>query len=164
MAFVRVEFKADTDVIDAIVEDFQRAPIHFNTGVNVILPRYVARAERELTPYPGKPHYPLRWKSARQRRAYFASRGFGRGIPYQRTRGLQRAWKVGYRPLRADGSGGEIVIRNEDPKAPFVIGAEQQPFHADTGWIRVDQSPQVDQMQLDLTNDLIDLWGSVVLS
>lgn len=34
----------------------------------------------------GKPiRYPVQWDSERQRRAYFATNGFGAGIPYRRT-------------------------------------------------------------------------------
>jgi hypothetical protein len=38
--------------------------------------------------------YPVHWDSQKQRRAYFASKGFGKGIPYHRTGGLNRSWKV----------------------------------------------------------------------
>jgi hypothetical protein len=34
----------------------------------------------------GKPvRHPIQWDSERQRRAFFATNGFGQGIPYQRT-------------------------------------------------------------------------------
>lgn len=38
--------------------------------------------------------YPVKWDSAEQRRKYFATDGFGKGIPYARTGGYQKAWKV----------------------------------------------------------------------
>lgn len=42
----------------------------------------------------GKPiTYPVQWDSERQRRAFFATGGFGKGIPYQRTGGYIAAWK-----------------------------------------------------------------------
>lgn len=37
--------------------------------------------------------YPVRWDSERQRRAYFASNGFGRGIPYRRTHRYRFGWR-----------------------------------------------------------------------
>lgn len=38
--------------------------------------------------------YPIKWDSPKQRRAFFATDGFGGGIPHKRTGDYQRAWKV----------------------------------------------------------------------
>ena len=44
---------------------------------------------------PGKkPTYPIQWDSTKQRKAFFASDGFGGGIPHVRTGEYQRAWKA----------------------------------------------------------------------
>jgi len=44
---------------------------------------------------PGKkPTYPIQWDSVRQRKAFFASDGFGRGIPTRRSGEYLRGWKV----------------------------------------------------------------------
>ena len=41
--------------------------------------------------------HPIRWDSERQRKAYFATNGFGAGIPYVRTGGEAGAWiSAGY--------------------------------------------------------------------
>lgn len=40
-----------------------------------------------------RPSYPIQWDSERQRRAFFASDGFGRGIPSQRT-GSEGRWQI----------------------------------------------------------------------
>lgn len=40
-----------------------------------------------------RPTYPIDWQTERQRRAYFATNGFGRGIPTKRTGGATTAWK-----------------------------------------------------------------------
>lgn len=42
--------------------------------------------------------YPIQWDSERQRRAFFASNGFGGGIPYHRTGGYGRAWQIRRNP------------------------------------------------------------------
>jgi len=43
----------------------------------------------------GKPIvYPVQWDSAKQRRAFFATNGFGRGIPTKRTGKTNSAWKA----------------------------------------------------------------------
>jgi hypothetical protein len=36
--------------------------------------------------------YPINWDSDKQRRAFFATKGFGHGIPFQRTGDLENAW------------------------------------------------------------------------
>lgn len=43
----------------------------------------------------GQPiRYPVQWDSQRQRKAFFATEGFGKGIPTQRTGGYRQGWKV----------------------------------------------------------------------
>ena len=50
---------------------------------------------RKLMKVPGKkPTYPIRWDSPKQRRAFFATDGFGRGIPTRRTGEYTKNWKV----------------------------------------------------------------------
>lgn len=44
---------------------------------------------------PGKPvTYPVKWDSERQRRAYFATDGFGKGIPSRRTGKYNAAYQI----------------------------------------------------------------------
>lgn len=90
-------------------------------------------ALRKLTIVPGAPIYPIRWKSQRQRRAFFASNGFGKGIPTKRSYKLLKGWRVLY---QRTGDGGFISLVNEVPYMKYVQGDEAQPFHLDTGWIQ----------------------------
>jgi hypothetical protein len=54
----------------------------------------VEEIRREMS-VEGKPvTYPIQWDSERQRRAYFATNGFGRGIPYVRQGSYIRGWQV----------------------------------------------------------------------
>jgi len=43
--------------------------------------------------------YPVQWDSPKQRAAFFASNGFGKGIPYKRTGAYERSWTVERQPL-----------------------------------------------------------------
>jgi len=44
---------------------------------------------------PGKkPTYPIKWDSDKQRRAFFATGGFGRGIPTRRTGQYAAGWEI----------------------------------------------------------------------
>lgn len=50
---------------------------------------------RRIMKEPGlPPTYPIHWDSTRQRKAFFATDGFGRGIPTRRTGAYQRAWQI----------------------------------------------------------------------
>jgi hypothetical protein len=69
---------------------------------------------RLASPAP-RPTYPINWDSPKQQRAYFATDGFGRGIPTKRTGRYQKAWAVvrlaaGYR------------IENPIPAAGYIGG------------------------------------------
>lgn len=74
------------------------------------------------------PNYPIKWKSRKQQRAFFATDGFGHGIPYERTGALNKAWNARF---TFDDSGGAFFMENTSPTARYVIGEDQQPFHAD---------------------------------
>lgn len=50
---------------------------------------------KERMSQPGKPvTYPVQWDSERQRRAFFATNGFGKGIRYRRTNRYALGWKI----------------------------------------------------------------------
>jgi hypothetical protein len=99
----------------------------------------LARLQRE----PGAVKYPIQWTSERQRRAFFATNGFGAGIPYRRTGGLARSWVI----TNAIQSGRyTITLANTSRAAKFVYGTlnmqslndamrPQQQFHPNTGWL-----------------------------
>lgn len=81
---------------------------------------------------PGAVRYPIEWHSVRQRKAYFATNGFGHGIPYQRTHQLAQGWKM--QIVYGSDEITSIVIGNDAPERPFVTGQYQQIFHLNTGW------------------------------
>lgn len=81
--------------------------------------------------------YPIEWTSERQRRAYFATNGFGAGIPYSRTGRLQDGWRLTKNEF-------DVVFENPSRIGKFVFGTfdipeadalrAMQRFHAITGW------------------------------
>ena len=85
--------------------------------------------------------YPLRWRSPKQMRWWFASNGDGNGIPYVRTGGIAEAWIITF---ETTANSFKILINNPADGARFVYGSLakdpdaaarfQQPFHADLGW------------------------------
>jgi hypothetical protein len=91
---------------------------------------------------PGSVKYPVEWTSEKQRRAYFATNGFGAGIPFQRNGDISNAWEV--IDLSVGGNFG-ILVRNTNPASKFLYGSLardkmaamrwRQKFHQNTGWI-----------------------------
>lgn len=104
----------------------------------------------ELMHYPPRVKYPIQWTSVKQRRAFFASNGFGAGIPYKRTRALARGWNAQIH--RKSDNASTLEIWNAQPYARFVVGTlsgnpqramrPMQRFHVNTGWQPAGQTVQ----------------------
>jgi hypothetical protein len=73
---------------------------------------------------------PYEWQSEKQRRAYFATDGFGAGIPYKRTGNLSAGWVY----EKSDSNWTSVKIENIESYAGFVMGNEQQRGHAADKW------------------------------
>jgi hypothetical protein len=101
---------------------------------------------------PGPVTYPIQWTSERQRRAFFATDGFGHGIPYHRTGGVAAAWRLVVTATLSQGV--TVVARNDSPAAPFVYGAWKQVFHTNTGW--PDARPILDQIAAETQPALME--------
>ena len=71
------------------------------------------------------------WNSEKQRRAYFATDGFGHGIPYRRTGQYPEGWRV-LGIFAPDSSA--IVLFHPWTKAKYVVGFRQQEMHKISGW------------------------------
>lgn len=89
---------------------------------------------------PGYPPARVKWVSARQRRAFFATNGFGRGIPTKRTGKYNRGWTLELKRDETNNNkvGGTLTldysIKNEADYSKFVggdiNGNDQSPIHA----------------------------------
>lgn len=87
--------------------------------VNADIEKQMNAALKELQ-RPGKPiEYPVRWDSERQRRAFFATDGFGAGIPYKRTGRYGRSFKV---VKTGKGAKRSYTLINTWAKAKYVGG------------------------------------------
>ncbi len=96
----------------------------------------IGNDRRGLKNYPNRVQHgadnPYQWQSERQRRAYFATNGFGAGIPYSRTDTLKNGWEVVNKGVSAK-------IVNDVPYASFVMDEFQQVGHKADGWRLVAQ-------------------------
>lgn len=122
----------DRDLLAAAAELFERAPAVTRRAVDQAANRVGEQTLARLRREPGPVRRPIQWASERQRRAFFASNGFGRGIPTRRTQRLVNAWRlvVIYTPDQLT----EVGFENDTPYRPYVTGRRQQPFHRITGW------------------------------
>ena len=79
---------------------------------------------------------------SRQKAAFYATRGFGRGIPTQRTGAYNKGWQtrgqyrenIGVVTIENVAERISPLSQGEYRYAPYVAGAWQQEFHAITGW------------------------------
>ncbi len=75
--------------IQTNIKEIRRAILGFiaklpGGGLSVL--ESTARELKSRMSKPGAPiRYPVQWDSPKQKRAFFATNGFGKGIPYQRT-------------------------------------------------------------------------------
>lgn len=99
---------------------------------------FIGNERRGLQYYPNRVQHgegnPYQWASEKQRRAFFASDGFGRGIPSRRTDSLRFGWRV-----NSWASGTKTTIVNTEPHALFVMGDAQQQGHIADRWKHYSQ-------------------------
>lgn len=152
-----VAWQIESDILAAYRQKLKKAPLLLTRAYKGEIERITNKVLRALKQQPGPVKYPIRWKTERQRRAFFATNGFGAGIPYKRTNRLANGWQMSF---DARDTTGTVEIFNDVPYARFVQGDDAQPFHLDTGWIQA--APLVAQAQDDLTDALIQTWFAIV--
>lgn len=109
-----------------------------------VLDRYQSKLLDELRYTPPVFKGKRTWTSERQRRAFFASNGFGKGIPYKRTGRMNRSWEV----FLVTAPGGiALRVTNKTPYTQFVVGRVKprgkdpmQIMHKITGWQPVSET------------------------
>lgn len=151
-----LELDIPRDVFEAVQETRKSSALMrrvFEQYTRAQAQRLLKQAQR----YPGKVKYPIQWQSQKQRRAFFATNGFGRGIGKRRTGRLRAGWQV---KLRYGSNEGFLTLKNDVQYAWYVSGSAQQNFHRNTGWARVDKL--VDAAQKEFADQVIEAWVQVV--
>ena len=86
------------------------------------------RALKRLRKPGRKSNSPVQWDTKKQRRAYFATEGFGRGIPTRRTNEYVQAWQI----IKTENG---YMLTNPLPQAKFIgggpFGGGQSRIHQD---------------------------------
>jgi len=151
------------DVLAAIQDQLQQAPTLMAT---VYKRNFQSRLQTRwrnalrVEPPDASGYYPLVWTSIKQRKAFFATQGFGRGIPTPRTHALSQAWDV---DIASAEDGGEITVTNDAPEAVYVVGESRQPmFDGSIGMIPWIDPDLVNVQFLEEAEDvLIESWFTV---
>ena len=154
---IKVNLLIESDILSALNEQISQLPAITRGAVSRVYRRYRARIIKDLAAYPGPVKRPIRWKSERQRKAFFASNGFGHGIPYQRTGNLGKSWKVSTSVKKDVGA---FVVENTSNYVQYVQGDYQQPFHLDTGWKAA--APIIVKYETLIGEALIEEWITLV--
>jgi hypothetical protein len=159
MADITIRIVTRLGTLAEYIALIKRAPADLDKELRT---RTIPALERDILPkykaMPDKPKYPIQWQSAKQRRAYFATNGFGHGIPYRRSGQLEQNWELDARKVGAAETA--IVVGNDTPYASYVIGREQQAMHANSGYPTIDSVTEL--VQQDVAEQLAEAWYSVV--
>lgn len=156
----------DDDVLEAVKRDLPHLPDYaaeyYATTVKPELEQFI---ETEIAVDPGPVVIPFEFASPKSQAAYFATNGFGKGIPSQRTGNLNDSWMLDIDRRQYDGF---IALRNRAPYAGYVLPPfnplsrfRQVPGHAHTGWGRDldDKFIRFSELGVSL---IIDGWYEVV--
>ncbi len=134
MADKLFEVIADTKKITALQNKMQNYPPYaINMGMEAVEGYLNTLGAVEM--YPPESSAPFQWSSDKQRMAYFASNGFGGGIPYERTNNLADSGEFFIEQSSFQGTPySTIAYRNIAPYAKFVIGVDAIIGHIKRGW------------------------------
>lgn len=135
--FIKQTIQVDDTALQRQQQALRQSPGIARTSFRRVTSRLKSRVLKQVRKEPPErsPNDPVNWTSDKQRMAFFATRGFGRGIPTVRSGALVKAWKVTTKRLR---DGELFIIENLKAWAIYVVGSKQQRFHRDTGWPRAD--------------------------
>lgn len=125
----------DTKNITRLANKFSKyGPVAMQAGIQAVTEYLNSNVLQEMYP-PETTGQPFEWTSDRQRRAYFASDGFGSGIPYNRSYELMMQSEFVVDQSSFQGTPySSISFQSEAPYAKFVIGPDAIIGHLKRGW------------------------------
>lgn len=144
------------DILDEVKRLARDLPRVFPQALKQELRGVQRQLLEALQEEPGRPKYPIRWASEKQRRFVMALLRRRGTLPYKRSGRFVRAWKV---ELVAEGFDGQLVVSNDSGIEQFITGVRQQPFHKDTGWYK--SADVIETYRKKADDVLIDVWFAV---
>lgn len=112
-----VEIQIETERVEQLLVTVSNG---LEMVTSAIIHDQLVAAQQEMQVEGDPIEYPVQWDSERQRRAYFATNGFGHGIPYHRTGAYVNAWQM---EQRVYAGGSETRLYNDAPPAIYITGS-----------------------------------------
>lgn len=151
---IHVDFQLNDDEYLTFKAGLKQYPARFlDLMIRGVLPdvqRFVTFIAGKI---PGPVSSPFQFATEKSRHAYFATDGFGKGIPYVRTRTIASAFMV-TPVLSADNL--DIMLDNPEPGSVYVYGPRQVPGHKTTGWTPLAEIVEKAQDYAD--EQVVELW------
>jgi hypothetical protein len=160
---IKVEVTVDTDIFDALNDALLKSGDKLARQYGIELQKLRQRGLNALRQQPGKPRYPIRWTSERQRRYVMAKLRRMKQIPYVRTGQFVDSWRIEF---GATSNGGIFEVFNPAKNSrgdfieQYITGTRQQGFHQDTGWYQSQNI--ITDIMVDAEETLIELWGRIL--
>lgn len=130
----------------------------------IVKPVVQAKVDELYGTAPGKVQYPFEFGTDKSRRAFFATNGFGRGLPTPRSNQLPTSWVVEFSSqFIADA----LRIYNNKSYAQFVYGSPLQrqiPGHRRTGWQLYNDPAKIKAILDTAKTAITQSWVKVVLN
>lgn len=156
----------DDDVLEAIKREAMQLPDaaaeYFEVTVKPELERFV---DDEIAVDPGPTVHPFKFSTPKSQAAFFATDGFGRGIPTPRAGNLNDSWLIDIDRRKTSGF---MSLRNRAPYAGYVLPPlnplsrfRQVPGHANTGWGKNLEDKFIRFSELGISL-IIDGWYELV--
>lgn len=116
------DFQLDHDIVEAWQDAIIQSPQTTRVFIEGTIVGDIERKVRAVDVYPGPVKYPIEWTSEKQRRAFFATDGFGAGIPYKRSGTFFDDVTVTLDPSELN-----LSIANPNPVAPIAVLSVKTP-------------------------------------
>lgn len=157
LPIISAQFVPPTDILEAVNEQLSRVPALMGRTYKRNLTRLAQRKIVLLKVEPGAPPDGItNLMTPRQRRAFWATNGFGGGIPHERTHAIANGWLYS---VEAADDGGVATIYNDVPGINYVEGYDQQFFLAFIGWPYAP--PILDAFAVEAEDVTIESWYSI---
>lgn len=131
-----MKVKVDVSGEDVVIFRIEGMAREMNETIMRAMSEYFIEGTNGLKNYPARVQHgegnPYQWQTEKQRKAYFATNGFGGGIPSTRTDTLKNAWDY----VETSSAWDRVYLLNSSGYAKYVQGANIQRGHVADKWIK----------------------------
>ena len=150
-----LSFSITPGVLEGVNKLREGLPPATARGIRLFLERLKERLQKEGSAIT----YPVNWDSEKQRRAFFATDGFGAGIPTGRTGGYVDSWQVQQTRTELGTYASGYVLSNTMAASKYIggdmLGNYQSNIHKDR-WplVRDEFAAEIDALPDDVNVEI----------